>query len=268
MLCVEPDGRLVGILTEGGGQTFSAVQASGVRLFAALPGTEKPNVYFVRNADDSLTKIDGEIPPKHVAGDIDTVVRLAKAVEGSAVWYDRTGVVAHHPDGDRATFRLAPSKLLQQLIDWDKAGGHGCDQATLYKLLRTKLRDALGTAYAGTLAAVREVNLRTEEKTAGAVDRQKTSMGRSVVAEATGPELPDVLTLFVPVFESAAVGVQAVVRVAFDLNPATGQFSLVVLPGEVDKAWAAGERYLLDGIEECKADNACEAVPVYYGQPG
>lgn len=246
----------------------TAIEASGVRPTLPPAGTEKSNVYFI-HTPTGPQRVEGTVPAKHLAGDIDTVVRLAQAVEGSSVWYDRTGVAAHHPDGDTATLALKPSKVFQQLIDWDKLpNGYGCDQASVYRLFRTRLREALNTGYTAALAAVRDVRVRVEEKVAGEVDRQKTSMGRSVLAEASGPELPDVLELYVPVFEASSIAGLHRVKVAFDLDPKTGQFTLTVLPGEIERAYGSAEDQLRRSIVDAAKEHGAASLPIYYGRPG
>jgi hypothetical protein len=240
---------------------------SGPRFLAPPPGTEPPNVYY-KVAGDRAERVEGVRLDRHVCRDIDTVVRLAKDKSGSALWYSRTGVIAHHPDGDRATLALSPHPTLVRLIEIGQTGGKGYDQATFYRMIRTTFRDALGSNYETVRTAVRSVNLRTEQTAAGVVDRQKVSMSRSIVSESTGPELPDVLHFFTPVFDTGSIRMGAPVRLSLDLDPSSGQFTLTVLPGEIEEAFTSGERDLLRMIEAAKGVNEAADIPVYFGQPG
>lgn len=245
----------------------TAVGAASARPFLPPPGTEPPNVYWVhRNGDPE--RVVGKAVTPAVAGDLNTIARYAEdAFEFPAIWYDRTGVRVVADEAVQAVLPLTPSPLLLLLAAWDKAGGYATDQAGAYKLFRTTLRDAFGTSLASILAAVKEVSVRVESTATGVVDRQKTSMGKSVVAESNGNPLPDLLTLTVPVF-AGSVEVSAAVRLTFDLNPATGQFVLTVLPGEVERAFAWAERVLGEDLRRLDAMKADTAPPVYFGRPG
>lgn len=246
----------------------TAVEAAGNGLQPPPPGTEPRNVYYVREPDGTLHRKEGVKLDNHKAYAVDTVVRLAAAKTDSALWYARTGVIAAHPDGDRATLSLEISKPLAELAEWDKGGTRAFQQLDLYRALRQKFRDCLGGQFESLMGAIRSVDVKTEAVATGTASRQVVSMGKSVTSEVRGPDLPHTITFYVPVFRDPNVPVTAIVRVGFDLDPQAAAFHLTVLPGEIEAAYAAGEAALLKQIADATEVNECKSIPVYYGTPG
>lgn len=243
----------------------TAVRADGRRIVRAEQ--EPPNVYYVVNADGSMYRVEAATLDKHTALDIDTAVRLAAAKSDSQLWYSRTGVIAAHPDGDRATFSLVYSAPLTKLSEWDKAGGIELSQPEVYRLLRTTFADCLN-AHGSLKDQVGKVDFKKVQEASASMSRTGVSMSRSLIAESSGASaLPDPLHFHVPVFATPLVPVTARVRVAFDLDAQAEKFRFAVLPGEIEAACVTGEAKLVEMIEAAKGHHGAES-PVYYGRPG
>jgi hypothetical protein len=156
---------------------------------------------------------------------------------------------------------------LAKLAEWGQTSGVEFDQGGLWRLLRTVFAGCL-TAHPNLKEQVGRVDIKKAQEAAGTIDRKGVSMSRKLVAEASGADqLPEVVTFTVPVFDSAVLVTRAAVQCAFDLDPQSEKFRLVVLPGEIEKACAAGEQFLFDRIAAELTAQAVEC-PVYYGEPG
>lgn len=232
---------------------------------------EPPHVYYT--ADDgpdgiTLTKQTATPPAERsIATDISTLVDWAKeAKAGSEVWYSRRGIVGspspERPDAGRCSLPLAPSPQLAFLIGVDKTPA-SLTQTQLIRTLRTTL---FGTFGGDLLVSVRKINLKKGKEVNVEQQRGKVSMNRSDIAEMTGiSDIPEVVAFEVPVFSSANIGARAVVKCDLDLNADTENFTLTVLPGEIEAAFVKGEAWLSKEILDCIGK---DKVTVYYGEPG
>lgn len=268
---METEGKLVADL---------AVKANGQRIFTA-PG-EPPHVYYVLQPDGKLTLVQATFRERVCqATDLDTLCRLA--VEHSKpdvgltpeVWCCRSGVVAvlcpeEADRGPSCTLGLTASPQMACLTAWDRAGRVSLSQAELVLLLRTMFAGAVSPDF---LPAVRNVRTAKNAEVNSQIAQGKVSLGKSIVAEMTGvAAIPERVTFLVPVFAESAVPIVGPVRVEIDPDPQSERFTLVVLPGDVERAYAAAEDNLVERVRrllDASADTlAAGAVKVYRGKPG
>ena len=98
------------------------------------------------------------------------------------------------------------------------------------------------------------------------IGKGKVSLGRSVIAEMSGVELiPEEIVIRVPVFAAASLLAFADVRVCVDPNPEEEQFTLVVIPGQIEQAWRAGEVYIQAKLAALLGNES--EIPLYHGTP-
>jgi hypothetical protein len=236
-----------------------------------VPG-DAPHVYYLLNPDGTAEKKEHAQPRERSA--VLSIPALCawlsdRGDNDTAVWYSRAGVVAlDHTENARTTFALTPSAPLKLLADIaGRQDGIDYEQVTLWRLLRTTFRDCL-PSHPNLKEQVGRVDVKKAQEASGNVDRKGTSVSRKLMAEASGADqLPEVLTFDVPVFAEALATARALVRVAFDFDAQAERFKLCVLPGEIDKAHAAGEKWLNTIIGQELGDRGIEGVPVFHGQP-
>jgi hypothetical protein len=244
------------------------------------PEAEPDHVYYLRRPDGSYTRETaiGE-PDRHVAKDLTTLARVvvARAADGCGpeVWYERQGFRAvldtssQHPP--KCFVQLTPSPQLAKLLDWERAGKAVYEQKDLILALRTLFADS---APETLLPAVRNVKTNKAAEVQQQIQQGKVSLGKSMVAEMTGTAaIPEEVVFHFRVFAEAAFGrIFGKARVAIDPDPETGRFVLVVLPGDLERAFGEAEDLLEKAVREhlkAALDEAgySDPVPVYRGSP-
>lgn len=234
-----------------------------------VPG-DAPHVYYMTRPDGTTARMETETPRERSAClSIPALCDWVKAHDTAEVWYSRSGVIALDADStSRTTFALTPSAPLKLLADiGGRQDGIDYDQGTLWRLLRTTFRDCL-PSHTNIKEQVGKVDVKKAQEAAGTVDRKGTSVSRKLMAEASGADqLPEVLTFDVPVFAEARATARALVRVSFDFDAQVERFKLCVLPGEIDRAHAAGESWLETMIGQELGERQVEIAPVFLGRP-
>lgn len=250
----------------------SIVQAADPSRRVVKAPDEPAGVYYVVGPNGEMVRTTAELPPvRNEADDLATLAEVAKAWAADfavAVWYDRDRVqaVAAVPDSPphTCTVTLEPSAQLAKLAEWRAAGRQLVTQKEFVLLLRT-LFHGCWNAHPTLLDTVRKLRVQSASDGASEVQRGKISLGKSMVAEMSGVgDIPERVTFEVPVFAGRAVVATADVRVVLDPDAESGQLLVVVLPDEIDRAYAAGEeraQEMLDGLLEGAS------IPVYHGRP-
>lgn len=247
--------------------------AAPQRRVVSLPG-EPAGVYGLVDADGNIERTQALLPPDdHAADDLATLADVAKSwgkTHGVSVWYDRNSVVAVASDGSddgpphTCTLGLEVSAQLAKLAEWRAAGRQFVTQKEFVLLLRT-LFHGCWNAHPTLLDTVRKLRVQSASDGASEVQRGKVSLGKSMVAEMSGVgDIPERVTFEVPVFAGAAVRATAEVRMVIDPDPEAGQLLVVVLPDEIDRAFAAGEEKAQTMLDGLLADTG---IPVYHGRP-
>ena len=232
---------------------------------------EPAHVYYTRDPDGGLTRAVADQPPANTrVCDLATLAHIA-AVSGEAeildAWYTRKAVVLV-ADRDRHTLAFEPSPQFAALIQWSaNTAGVSFTQADLIRLLRTTLADCYPSD-PQFLANVRKLATSRAAKVNSEIQKGKVSLGKDIVAEMSGVDLiPDEVKFRVPVFAAAALWVTADVRVCVEPDPEKERFTLTVIPGQVEHAWAKGEEWVAAKLRGELAEAGATAVPVYFGSP-
>lgn len=244
-------------------------EAAGPDIIPAPHGAPAGS-YYARKADGSLEYKRHPADLRHKAADLESVVAFARTKDAAELWYSRHGVVALLPDvRDTVTMPLSPSPQLAALVKWDAEGRHAEKQPAFIVLLRT-LFSGCFPQHPNLLESVRKIDVKRGNDVASEVRQGKVSMSRAMVAEMTGlDKLPEEIVFRVPVFSSATIPAEAGVRVALDPDPTNETFGLIVLPGDVENAFAVGEQWIAERLAALTAAPEGGAmVPVYHGVPG
>lgn len=230
---------------------------------------EPPHVYYVVNAAGDMEKKFTEQPlPNDTAGDLDTVVKVWQdSPDAVAIWYSRTAVIGVLRKG-RVTMPLKESPQLAQLIAWDAARRVNVSQRELVMLLRTTFADCL-PAFPNFLDNVRKLRTTKAAEVNSEIGKGKVSLGKSVVAEMSGIDrIPDEIAFRVPVFSAASLLAYADVRVCVEPSPEEEQFTLAVIPGQIENAWRAGELAIRDKLASLIGNEGEGFYTVaYHGKP-
>lgn len=230
---------------------------------------EPPHVYYVVNEAGAMVRtVAAEPLGNDKASDLDSVVRVMTDSDNPReIWYSRASVIGLHGGGlpDRVTMPLKESPQLAQLIAWDARQRVNVGQRELVMLLRTTFAGCL-PSHPTFLENVRKLRTSKAAEVNSEIGKGKVSLGRSVIAEMSGVELiPEEITIRVPVFAAASLLAFADVRVCVDPNPEEEQFTLVVIPGQIEQAWRAGEVYIQAKLAALLGNES--EIPLYHGTP-
>lgn len=205
-------------------------------------------------------------PRKHEVKSLADVVALATRFAGSedspVVWYDEDAVTLVIDDqGHRletATFRLLTSEVFDKLAELAKSKPR-LDQKSFVRLLRIDLAGTLEPVV--LLNAVRAV--RWSSVTDANIGKQRESMGRDIEARCSdGKDLPDDVTLRVPVYRVAGERTPLPCRCSVEVDATDGTFRLLPFPDELDRVRQAAVASIAERLAEQLGD-----VPCYYGKP-
>jgi hypothetical protein len=227
------------MLTEKFIQEIAALgaKANGNR-FVVIPN-DPPHVYHTLQPDGSLLKCEAEGKPEanHIF-DFESIGKVHDPATAET-WYHDLGVTVIHDANtrrDRSKLELTHSEPMLTLRGWFQHGKGELKQVELYHELRTTFKNCL-PSQAGLAAEIKRVDIRKAQEAVGVVQRDKVSMSKNLVAEASGADkLPEVLNFRVPYYAEAYAPLLVNVAVAFDLDPEREIFRFVVLPGQIEAA--------------------------------
>jgi len=229
--------------------------------------------------DRTLKTIDvGSEPRNHKVNSLEDLMRLATRfgpdLESNAedsgdhpvVWYNENRIVLVIDDElerqNTATLNLVESDQFQTIRRLAKEKtAH--DQAGFVRLLRIDLAGTLAPSV--LLDPIRRVTFENGAMSQGVVERGKESLDRSVKAKVTGhSDIPEDVTLMVPVFKTPGERNVYPVRCVVDINPMSQSqaFRLIPLPDEIDRVV---DMHMSDVRSRLEA--LPESVPAYYGAP-
>ena len=244
---------------------------------AAEVPTESPRVKIFRKG---LTTADVELPKprrKHAAGTLAEVVRLATRFENErsgdtldgarvVAWYGLDAVTLVLDDEghrvDTVKLTLSPSGPFAKLVEIAAVKAK-FDQKAFARLLRIDFADCLDPVV--LLNRVKRVQFDTVGTRTGVVTRQQESLGTSITSkvEAEGGDLPEVVTLAVPVWANPDLHDRYPCRCSVEVDPAEGTFRLLPLPDELDRV----RQLALDDLGRRLTEGLPAAVPAYQGTP-
>lgn len=209
------------------------------------------------------------LPREHEVSSLEDLAALANRFSDAgaqpAVWYSEGRVVlVIDDDGHRletVTLALAESdrfKALRQLAE-SKAW---FDQKDFVRLLRITLAGTLDPVV--LLEKVRKVRFENGVTTTSEKRSQRESLGREITSQATtdGGDLPDEVTLSVPVYKTAGERRSYGLVCSVEVDPGMGKFRLLPLPDEIERV----EQLAVGSIAE-RLMESLTAAPAYYGEP-
>lgn len=226
--------------------------------------------------------IDGNVveydaPPKprrHEASSLEDLISLAKRFaetvevdggEHAAVWYDEGNVVLVIDDAghriETATLELLNSDAFVTARNL-RDSPRWLEPKPFIRLLRIDLARTLEPAE--LLDRVRRVKFEAGQATTADVQRNRESLGREITSKVdTVAELPEEVTLLVPVYKTQGETDRLPLRCAVEVDPARGAFQLLPLPDEIERVQHLAVASIRDRLSELLP----EAVPFYFGRP-
>ncbi len=264
--------------------------AEGITALTTLVAKSlKPVPLPVKNPRLSYFVIDGEIqeielpiPPRdHKAGSLEDLMNLANRFAADAsspcapvVWYDHERVVlviddfartdddenAYPYRVEKATLELEVSDVFAALVKL-RDNKPLFNQKDFIRLLRIQLAGTLDPAR--LLNVVRRVKFENGVTTTGEKTKNRESMGREINAAVSAEgDIPDEVTLSVPVYKTLRETDRYPVRCSVEVEPMEGVFRLMPLPDEIERV----RNMALDSIEE-RLTGGLQGVPHYFGKP-
>ncbi len=185
------------------------------------------------------------------------------------VWYDEKQVVLLIDDtGHRvetATLALTESEVFSRVRDLANSP-EWFAQKDFVRLLRI---DLAGTLPASVLLnQVRKVSFAQGQTTTGEVRRNQESMGREITSKVhSDGEIPEEVTLSVPVYCTAGECDHYAIRCALEVDTTRCAFQLVPLPDEVQRVQQLAIKSIGDRLRNGLPDGLPEGVWAYYGRP-
>lgn len=181
------------------------------------------------------------------------------------VWYDECHVVLVLNDtGHRdqlATLTLAESDVFARLAEIRRTR-EWFEQKAFVRLLRVELAGTLEPV--ALLEKVRKLRWENGVTTSGHVTRQQESLGREIQSKVSAEgELPEEVTLLVPVYKTPGEAGRLPLRCTVDADPALGKLQLLPLPDEVERVRALA----VQSIGMRLVAGLPETIPAYYGRP-
>lgn len=215
-----------------------------------------------------------DVPPEHRCHQVFSLTDLVEAVkrqDAPVVWHSAEKVVCILDDADRRDrieFELQASDAWRQLAVLDEQG-RAFTQKEFIRLLKTYLG-----ASPATVAVFRALDFQTQIRGAGEVQKGRESLGNSVLSEvkSSGAELPDDLTVSVPIYSTPGEREPVTVRLLLDYDVTQNPPRIFVQP-EPDLLADLLDRHQQDireRLEEglgTKDETADKEVPIYYGVP-
>jgi hypothetical protein len=217
-----------------------------------------------------------DLPPAprgHSVATLDDVIALAKRFESDgsegthepAVWYDERAVVLVIDDNahrlETATLSLAASDVFARVVRlWECREWH--DHRAFIRLLRIDLARTLDPVE--LLERVRRVRFENGSAMTGEVQRNRESLGHEITRRVeTGGEIPEEVTLMVPVYKTPGETDPLPLRCAVEVDPARGAFQLLPLPDEIERVRHLAVARIADRL----GDGLPESIPAYFGRP-
>lgn len=213
-----------------------------------------------------------EPPRDHRPGTLEDLIslanRFAEDVDEACrpvAWYGPEAVVLVLDDDghrvERATLTLHHSDAFMRLVAL-RAGGPWFEPKPFVRLLRV---DLAGTLDPGVLLErVRRVKFDNGQVTTSETTRTRESLGREIVSNVVAAgEIPEEVTLSVPVYRTPGEAERYPFRCAVEVDPAMGRLQLLPLPDEVERVTALA----VASIGARLRAGLAASVPCYMGSP-
>lgn len=214
------------------------------------------------------------VPPRdHGVKRLSDLIALAERFNSGpqdhapVVWYDEESVVlVIDDDGHRcetATLDLVESDAFA--VVRSLAGGtqsRPFDHKSFVRLLRIDLAGAL--APSELLNVVRKIRFENGTITQGQVQKSRESLGREITAAVSAEaEIPDDVTLSVPVYKTDGEDGEYPLRCTVEVDPMQGCFRLIPYPDEIERV----QRLAVASIAGRLEAGLPGSVPHHFGTP-
>ena len=219
-------------------------------------------VYYDHTAADGPL-VTFTVPPDaraHRVDDLETLAALAEGCTDPALWFCRTQIVLHFDAADRRELAVMPLQFsepfqdLRQLADRDT-----WTQKGLIRFLRLRL----GVDNPAMLDRFRRLDWTHTATTKAESRHQRESLGKEITAAVQGVEdIPDTLTVTVPVYDLPVLPCPQEVRLALEVDAGEQRFTLAAFPGQLAAAEAAAAEIVRERLAALVGD-----VPIYSGRP-
>jgi hypothetical protein len=229
--------------------------------------TPRLKVFLV---DGNEIDVDIPVPSRnHRVRSLDGLIALANrfhdASDTPVVWYSEDYVQLILDDsGHRASMvllNLEYSDAFRTVLGL-RSPQQWYDQKSFIRLLRVSLAGTLDAVH--LLDIVRRLRFENGTVTSGTVTRQQESLGREITAKVSAEkEIPDFVTLEIPVYKVAGLTERLPLRCHVEVDPARGAFQLIPFPDEIERV----QQMAIVGIAERLGRDLEEGIPAYYGSP-
>jgi hypothetical protein len=181
------------------------------------------------------------------------------------IWYDEQRIILVIDDGtrrlNRVTFEPSPSDVFTILKKLRETPAF-FPQRDFIRLLRVELAGTLDEG--ALLSRVRKLDFSVVAKNTGDVARNRESYGNSIASECKGSsEIPESVTLSVPVYRSEGMRDRYPLRCAVELDTRGQSLQLLPLPDEIQ----AVEQMAIASIRVRLMTSLSASVATYYGTP-
>ena len=239
-----------------------------------------PQTIDNRDRREVVVAIDGKIervavPPPvrdHEAGtlaDLATFAlhQIASGRAGPAVvWHNPAAIVAILDDTDRRdriTFLLSPSRPFVKLAELERTGPL-LQVAELVRMLRF-----LFGVSPDVLGRFRRLDWDKTDRQTDRAEHGRESLGRDITARVEGvEEIPEELTVSVPLYDNAGERDPYEIRLGVDLDPVNRGVRLVPMPGELQRVSDTHQATIAYRLAALSlADNKVGDFAVFFGAP-
>lgn len=237
---------------------------------------EPAGVYYLREVDGNMSKIRADPTiRKHAMGDLDSLIDFVRNrpmprsdvenVSWITVWCSRESVTVLLDDEDR---RDRISLALDYTPHWLKLLEltDGSPQPWEHKQLLRFLRDLIPAFHNEDIAVLRQIRLSLQRDTEMSVTPSKESLGKRVMAEASGVSaIPESLEATIPVYQTPGEDQVATITCDLDIDTIEGKFYLVPRAQDFEDALRVADESRLKRLREGLA--GLPKVQVYRGAP-
>lgn len=240
-------------------------RASAAPVKLDIPDVTKAH-FLTGNGQIVTVPIDPS-PRDHTVCQLDDLIRMANLFDDGltscVVWYNEDHVIlvldndAHRCQ--KVTMTLEISDVCRVVASLP---GACYDHKSFVRLLRVQLAGALSPS--SLLDIVRRVRFDNGAVTHSEVKRTRESLGREITASVSAEsEIPDTVTLSVPVYSTLGETDPYPVRCTVEVDPVEGRFRLIPFPDEITRVY----QLAVASIARRLAAGLSEGVPAYYGAP-
>lgn len=267
-------------LTDSAIDSIAELQRRATKAEPFTVAAEPKDVYFIRAADGTTTRVVAEAAP--IFDKLASPTELASYLRDLAQRGRKPadGIVRVFPSGVNYGFTFADRRhqasvplvktsafaAVEQLAGQNYQGVT-LTQSDVYRLLRVTLRGCLPDG--STLAAViREVKFDNGVTTSGVIDQSRKNLGLSITGKVAGAgdaQIPESFYVTLSVFDNFTKPIT--VEIDLDTVPDQNKFRLTPYPGQIERAMRDTLASIRDIYDTSATDNSADSLcPSYIAQ--